>query len=275
MNNDNLCKLNILDSTSLDHVKYYMVPYLLPKNTVDGIREYQYFGLGEEKFEKNFESFSYKINQYGFREERNETTIDAGAFGCSFTFGQGLPGHKLWHQIIANNLNKTIYNFGIPGCSAQTVLDIFCIVSKHIKMKNALILLPPYNRFQLAKYNANNNLFLLSCIPGHAGLLNKELGIDESEFYKIFPDEEFVKSFKNSVYLAEHIAKQRNISISISSWDLQTYNLLLSMNFSNARIMPQWTSPPNISNDRARDGRHPGLEHQKLHALKFAPFLTN
>lgn len=271
---NSLCELNLLDSASLNDVKYYMTPNLLPKNAPDGIREYRYFGLEEEKHEQSFEPFLYKINQYGFREERNEVIIDVGAFGCSFTFGQGLPAHKLWHQIIASDLNKTIYNFGIPGCSAQTVLDIFCIVSKHIKMKNALILLPPYNRFQIAKYNSDNKLSLLSGIPGHTGLYNKALGVDESEVYKILPDEEFVKTFKNSIYQAEYLAKKRNIQIGISSWDRMTYDLLLNMKLSTAKLMPCWQTPNELKKDLARDGRHPGIEHHKLHAINFMPFVV-
>jgi hypothetical protein len=268
-----LCKINILDSTTLDDVKFYMTPTLLPNHNLNYVREYKYFGLEEEKFESHFEPFTYKINQYGFREERVDQEIDTGAFGCSFTFGQGLPSNSLWHQIIAEKCNQKIFNFGVPGCSAQSILEIFCIVSKHIKMRNALILLPSYNRMQIAKINPSNRISLLTCIPSHSSIFNKDCGLVESDVYKVLPDEEFIKDIKNSIYIAEHIAKLRNINLSVSTWDKDTYGILEKMRFSNIQLMPQWSSAPELVKDRARDGRHPGLEHHKVHALKFLPFV--
>ena len=271
---NDLCKLNILDSSSMDDVKYYMAPNVLPNRSSTVITSYEYFGKEEDKFAQGFEKFDYKINQYGFREERDDKEIDAGAFGCSFTFGQALPNYRLWHQVLATTLNKTIYNYGVPGSSAQTICDIFCIVSKHVKMRNALVLLPPYFRFQLTKYYPYNNLTFSACIPGHAGAYNKAAGIDESEFYKITPEEEFIKTFKNSVYQMEHIAKLRGINIGITSWDLKTSEVLNKMKLSYAKRMPDWYTPNEITNDRARDGLHPGIEHHKLFADKFKPFVV-
>jgi hypothetical protein len=38
--------------------------------------------------------------------------------------------------------------------------------------------------------------------------------------------------------------------------------------------MPDWYTPDEIANDRARDGLHPGIEHHKLFADKFKPFVV-
>jgi len=274
-----LCKINLFDSASIQDVKNYTRHepahrrWVNDEKNATGFLEYQYYGLDEEKYEHKFEKFTYVINEYGFREERISQSIDCGAFGCSFTFGQGLPKNALWHQIIAREQNKTIFNFGISGASIQSILDIFCIVSKHIKMQSALVLLPSYNRFQLAKTNPWGKISLLSVIPGHKSIFNQNCDIDETTFYKILPDEEFVKNLKNSVYQAEHLAKARNIKLSISSWDLTTYVFLQSLNLNNAKLMPCWITPHDLVNDRARDGRHPGIGHHNFHAIKFAPFI--
>jgi len=271
---DTLCKLNLYNSSSLDDVKHYMTPPLVSSTASDVMKEYQFYGLDEEKYADKFEKFNYKINQYGFREENLSNQTDAGAFGCSYTFGQGLPYHALWHQIIAQHKNKRIMNFGVPGSSIQSIIDIFCIVTQHVKMNYAFILLPSYNRFQIAKTYKSDRINLLSCIPSHRGVYNSLCGVDESDFYKITPDEEFVKNTKNSLYLAEHLSKLRNIKLLISSWDRKTHNILSNMNFSsNISIMPEWTTPPELVSDKARDNRHPGYGHHKFHALKFMPYM--
>lgn len=278
---ETLCKLNLFNSSSLSDVRHYMTPPHLrgydsriSELSYNSVKEYQFYGLDEEKNADKFEKFSYILNYYGFREETVSDLVDGGAFGCSFTFGQGLPNHALYHQIIARTKNKRVMNFGVPGASIQSIIDIFCIVTKHIKMNYAFILLPSYNRFQIAKQTHPDKLNFLSCIPSHKGIFNNLCGVFEPEFYKITPDEEFIKDTKNSLYLAEHLAKLRNIKLSISSWDRQTYNILNNMNFSSGiHILPEWTTPPELESDKARDNRHPGYEHHKVHALKFMSFM--
>lgn len=269
---DMLCKLNVLDSQSLDDVKFYMSPAILPDRTKNTNIEYDFFNYSKESVNVDkFIPFNYKINQYGFRNEDFPDNAEVGAFGCSFTFGQGLPFDLIWHQHIAKKIGKTVLNFGIPGASIQTICDVFCIVTKHIKLNKALILFPTYNRLQVANVK-DNNLNLLTCIPNHKGVWNQSCDIDEEIFFKVIPDEEMIKNVKNSIYLIEHVAKVRNIKLAISSWDKQTYNLLKKMNFNYLQLMPEWMTTANMVGDKARDGSHPGLKHHDFFGLRFYPY---
>lgn len=260
-----LLRHNPFDSESLDDVKYYTHNFGVTRQ-----REFQYFGREEEENKHLWKhgDFRYKLNEYGFRFENCQASVDVGAFGCSYTFGQALPTEMLWHTLIGKKLGKTVCNFGISGAGILTILDIFCIVSKHIKMKDALFLLPTLERMQIAKCNQDKNFAMLNVIPGHKSLFNEAYDFDGSELYKYLPEEELIKQIKNSLHFAEIIAKDRNINMYISTWDNFTYHVLKSIRFKHIKMLPLWWSQQDIINDKARDNRHPGPAHHQVFAHK-------
>lgn len=273
---NSLLKLNISNSKSLDDVKYYMSKALLPDRFQKDVVEYDVFGIEEKKSSNwKYPDFTYKINQYGFRIENISDSCNIGAFGCSYTFGQGLPLEMTWSKLIEEETKTKVLNFGVPGISLISVLDIFCIVTKHIKMQYAVILLPSYSRFQVAKYNKKNELGILSCIPGSPGFYNSSYGIDEENIFKNLIEDDLVKQTKNSLYHAELIAESRNINLLISSWDRPTHELLQQMHFRYIKLLPPWSSRQDFINDKARDNRHPGPKHHISFSEQILPFLKN
>ena len=74
-----------------------------------------------EKYNWIGSCIEYKFNSEGFRSQEFKSDAPAIAvFGCSHTQGIGLPYNQLWHQHLANRLNKSVFNFGIGGASADT-----------------------------------------------------------------------------------------------------------------------------------------------------------
>lgn len=263
--NGSLCKLNVLDSDTLDDLKYYMPPVLAEADLKTDMVEYEYFGKDEKENSGGwtYPAFSYRLNQYGFRQEGISKEADIGAFGCSYTFGQGMPAHMLYHNLIASKFNKSVLNFGIPGASILSIVDVFCIVTKHTKIKTAIMLLPPVDRIQIAKYNEENKLAMLTLLPNNRSLHNRSYGIEEHEFFKVLPEDEIVKQAKNAIYMAELVAKVRDIKLYISAWEYHTHQFLKRMSFNYITLLPQWHNTPKMKNDLARDGRHPGPMHHE------------
>jgi len=274
MNEQSLLNLNTLDSKSMDEVK----PYILSSryNKKDMV-EYQFFGSGEEENLHKWKHghFTYRLNHYGFRIEGQDTETDIGAFGCSYTFGQGLPVEMLWHKLLGEKLNKRTMNFGVTGASIVSILDIFNIVSKHVKMKSAVMLLPSCHRVQIAKIHPEMGLALLNCNPNHNSLLNKSFDYDEADIWKILPDEEIYKQMKNALFQSEMLARMRGINVYISSWDDLTYQLLKKINFSYIKLLPVWYSRQDMIGDHARDGRHPGPFHHQFFCDQILPLVSN
>lgn len=269
-----LINLNIFNSKSLKDV-YFYIPQSLKYYIDNNIREFKYFGEGEEdNLDKwKFEDFTYKIDDYGFRIENTESTF--GVFGCSYTFGQGLPVYMTWHNILSKRINENILNFGIPGASISTIADIFCIVTKHVKLSKVVILLPSFERLQIAKYNKNNKIEIVDLTPGSNTKFKKFFyNIDTENLYKFLPKEEFVKKIKNSLFLIDFISAQRNIKTYITSWSADTYNVIKNINFDSIDILPvQWINPTTDNLDLARDNRHPGPNNHAFFAESISHYI--
>lgn len=264
---DSFAKLNLLDSNDITDVHHYSK--LESKQSGDTDSEtitYDFCSLDDIKHADSWphEHFDYKLNKHGFRFGEIPVEADMAAFGCSFTFGTGLPEHMIWHNILAKERNETCLNFGIGGASIKTITDVFCIVSKHIKIKKAIFLLPSIPRIQLAKkHPVSNEIDYLSVIPGHDSKLCKYYDIDSHNFYKYLPEEEMYKITRDHIYLTELLASIRGIEVYYSSWDPDTYAFLKQINFNHGKLLPNWWTPLHLIGETARDKSHPGPAHHK------------
>jgi hypothetical protein len=62
--------------------------------------------------------FTYEFNSHGFRSrEINLSHPGFAVFGCSFTFGIGLPNYELYHTYINHAIKIPVDNFGVLGAS--------------------------------------------------------------------------------------------------------------------------------------------------------------
>lgn len=266
-------ELNLTNSSSLHDVRYYTFNEGSLDIKLGETQTFEYMGVNDIKNASTWEHehFAYTLNHYGFRMQNVPETVDIGAFGCSFTFGTGMPESGMWHYLLGKKQNKAVANFGIAGVSANSVLDIFLIVSKHVKIKQAVFLLPSFQRFQIAKTNdSDNQIYCLNLIPNHNSKLCECYGIDSNLIYKALPEEQFLMEVRNKIYLAEHIAQQRNIQLYFTTWDLKSYNFLKLLNLKYAKLLPEWYHPVELGNDVARDGYHPGFKLNNFFADKIA-----
>jgi hypothetical protein len=195
-------------------------------------------------------------------------------FGCSFTFGYGLPVSGLWHTLLGQTLNQSVANFGINGLSATSAIDVFLIASNHIKIKKAIFLLPQFERYQITKTDVSTGeINYLNIIPNHNSRLCNCYGVDSEQIYKAVPEEQMFRDVRNSLYIAEHIANQRNIDVYVSTWSNKSYKLLEQMNFSHMKLLPEWRHPTEIGIDVARDGKHPGFKLNQYFANLITPHI--
>lgn len=263
--NEDFTSLNLLNSKSLTDVRRY--------STTDWGNDFtgyttDFFGQDDmthaDKW--SYQQFDYVINHYGFRGGPIPNETNLAAFGCSFTFGSGLPDYMLWHDILAKEINVPCVNFGQPTCSIESIVDIFLIISKHVKMKHAVILLPSISRLQIAKKHPDYDFVsYLNVMPTYISKINEMFGVDVDNIYRGIPDEEIYKVCKNQLYLLDHIASERGINVYLSSWDSETYNFIQQLNL-KAVILPEWKSPSLefANTDLARDCKHPGPKHHQL-----------
>ncbi len=154
--------VNLLDSESLDDVTGYTKTEHV--TWTDEPYRIDFASRGEIEHASTWKgpNFDYYFNKLGFRfSDDIPSSIDIGAFGCSFTAGLGLPDNYLWHNLLASELQLTSLNFGVSGASAKSITDLFLIVSKHIQMKHAVFLLPSYNRMQIGIKHMKKDIIII------------------------------------------------------------------------------------------------------------------
>jgi len=118
----------------------------------------KYTDLAEKENSKRFESkykesqFHYLISNYGnrTREGKNNINGDVVAFGCSFTFGIGVPEEYTWISLLSQKLGINNYvNLGHPGSSISKIVRVFKNYIKFYRPKLCIFLLPHMGREEL------------------------------------------------------------------------------------------------------------------------------
>lgn len=264
---DSFAQFNLLDSSNILDVRYFTANEIKAQSIKpDGVTIFDFYSMADLNCADKWphDQFDYRMNYLGFRMEEVPKEVDIAVFGCSFTFGLGLPKEMLWHSLLSKELNQTCLNFGLAGASVKTIIDIFLIVSKHIKIKKAIFLLPTFTRMQVAKHNQlSNTVQNLSAIPGHESQLCIAYGIDTHNLFKSVPNEELFKIAKNEIYLAEYIAKDRGIETYFGAWEEESAGFLSLMDLKHSTKLPAWYTPAECVGDLARDQMHPGPKHHQ------------
>jgi hypothetical protein len=93
-------------------------------------------------------SNEYSYNSNGYRSPEFVKNTDLVFSGCSFTHGDGVDESMIWGSTVANNLNVSYANLGVPGASCyQIVRNLFNYFKTYGNPKTVLCLFPDLNRF--------------------------------------------------------------------------------------------------------------------------------
>jgi hypothetical protein len=272
----NLAKTNFFKPSSINDIKKLTVVTTRQDLMVTDVTQVKHFSPAEffnyESWE--YEDFDYTISELGLRGSTLPNNVDLAAFGCSFTFGQALPINMLWHDILSKQLNLSAYNFGQPASNVKSIADTFALLIKHVKMKHAIFLLPPFHRLQIAaKSKHADEVELVPLIPNYKSRLETNFEVDGKLIYTAITDEEMLKTFKDSIYLIEELGVQAGIKTYFSSWCNDTYEFMTYMKFNDGVLLPGWTSLVELQDDFARDKLHPGPKHHQKWANEIVEYI--
>lgn len=219
------------------------------------------------------------------------------AFGCSHTYGYGLPdvvqymnskeiyptkfgenynfGSKLaWPQLLADKLNLTCYNYGCCGANSKEVVWIFTQCLQHNMISNrdtVTILWPAFARTGIFHYDG--------CVPSDRQWLDK-LDKKDTVFYTDYYDEyDFAIQRWREIILVDLICKERGINCyhGLVNKELTPKEVGLESLTKNMNIdFTPMDAPGNSSSwiiDKALDGDHHGVGSHKLIADKWNTFI--
>ena len=155
--------------------------YKLEKNIIDyykkDIENYKGKWLGTDNptnWEKNKQNhqgssdfvywennpITYEFNNHQFRTPDDFNTEDEGIIflGCSHTSGIGLHWNQTWVHHICKRYKRKAWNLAIGGMGIQTCyrnLTIWTQKERRLKAKKVLLLIPHFERWELASYARN------------------------------------------------------------------------------------------------------------------------
>jgi len=198
---------------------------------------------------KEYEDFSYTINDIGFRDEYPEAKKSVlGFFGCSFTFGEGLPSEKNFPRLLSNDLNMPMLNLGMPGTGAHRIYLTMVAASNIWNIDTAIVTLPNFSRFHYVDNNGN----FTSIVPPHP-IQPQEVEKVRRSIVKTFSENYLMSQTRDAVQNIIILAKLKGIKLILGSWDMSNC-LMIKECFKYESINYKY----NLRLETARDNIHPG-----------------
>lgn len=204
--------------------------------------------------------FSYHINDIGFRDLYPDPSTKnvMGFFGCSCTFGEGLPTEDLFVTHISKHFNKPCLNLGQPGASASRIALVFAAASRVWDINTAVITFPNWSRFlYVSSENCMHNVLPPNRTqPEEAEKIRMSL-------IKDFSDQHLMFSFKDAVCYIIATAREKNIKIYFGSWDSESIEIIKSITRYESLVYNL-----DLTSETARDKVHPGPRASLRYAKK-------
>jgi len=209
----------------------------------------------------NYKEFSYNINDIGFRDDYPgmlEPCI--GYFGCSCTFGEGLPTEETFFHIISNELGYRSLNLGMLGTGVDRIHMTFAAAANIWNIKIAVITLPNHSRISYTDKNGE----IVNINPPNTPSVsdeNKKLADPiriQSLYTKHFNNEYFYAHAKDHIQGIINVAKLNDIKLILGTWSSTTERLIQKCFNYNSIMLDH--------GDKARDNLHPGKISNKQYA---------
>jgi hypothetical protein len=232
------------------------------------------------------EEVDYYINEYGARGDWSLETfkpehINIAVFGCSFTFGTGLPESKIWAAQVQKNLpanrHINLINLGFPGGCITKSLKLFTYLTDVCKVDLAIFLLPTHWREEYPVfYTLETPVRYANLIPDFKTTQMYDVW---ETFYKYSTEGTRLYDAIKNIKHIELVAKANKVETYYSSWDESLLNTI-KPHIGKRQSLPYFKFienmlGPHLSNKYARDGSHPGLATQDLFAKEVVDHLIS
>lgn len=208
-------------------------------------------------------NFKYFHNKNGFRDSDENFDSDILCFGCSVTYGVGVPETHRWTDILKKELNVKLNNLGVPGLSLTDILILYLGITKFVKPKYCIFLIPDFRREIFSKINDITGDFYF-----FNGFDNYKISWNQTKFpveynicknYYSIPISYHIDKFVNSVHTLLMFAENHNTKIILGSWCSSTDQILRNIkinNFKNSALLR------HIKTDKlGRDLVHCGIQY--------------
>lgn len=222
----------------------------------------------------NISDIDYEINQYGYRTSKMTNNIfkenNIACFGCSNTFGTGLPWEETWPSVLNKLLGEdwSVKNYGVIAASNDMISRLIYNYTISHKPKIICCYLPEVFRMELYKEYSYDNF-----LPYGASDIEKN-NLNKWEYYrayrKIANEENSIYNFIKNYKFIEMICNLKNIKLYWGTWS--DVIILSNINFKNEILnYNNYIGHDDIEKyiDSARDNLHFGKNTHNFIANKF------
>ncbi len=209
----------------------------------------------------------YTVSDLGFRLDNPLDFITKGVsvFGCSITYGIGIPTEKTFCGQLQKLIELPVYNFGVPGAGIQKITKAFIALNNQFKLKTAIFVLPSMHRFELIGLDEFDELFTESYVPNFTPINPSRQAIYDLA-YTHFDDIHFLNETVKHTAMIKANAKANGTEVHFLTWDANLRNLasdykvkdLTKYKIVNFIEIQEKVQGLRVT-DFARDGLHPGL----------------
>lgn len=226
-----------------------------------------------------YNTFEYFLNELGFRGHTCppvESKQNIAFFGCSFTFGIGLPEEDHFVKMINDNFGITTFNFGIPGGGIPKIARVFEALCRFQKLNIAIFNLPHVGRIEYpfvygnekGDFTISNMILNHNHVSPYEDVVRVKLADTLSDLYL---KQEYVR---NLAYI-EHVASIYNVKVGFTSWDIPAHDLISTYFIDDPeKVLPWFQYVEYDGKNRARDGAHPGKQSSVVFVKKVTPYIN-
>lgn len=221
--------------------------------------------------------FTYESNSTGFRDTEILTDVDICYYGCSVTFGAGVPIEARFSNVLDKKMNYKSNNFAISGIGNYEIFKLFLVTSRFINMKKAVIVFPDIHRLTLPLAWESKEVCYTRFHPNYYDLYEDKNVRKICKNYYSLPEIFYYDRFLTDLESIIEIAKLKNIELYISSWRVDIDLLKeLTKNHSHVKIIDVM-----ILDNKGRDcviqhvGAHPGIDAHNHYAELIAKLIKS
>lgn len=214
--------------------------------------------------EKQFQNkLSYIQNEFGFRDKDILFDVDICYYGCSVTYGAGVPLESRYTNLIDEKKAFISNNFGINGAGLDDICQLFISTSNFIKTKKAFILIPDSLRWVVPIGDRVEDTIYKFAFVNYDKVYS-----DQSSLYRLskeifsLPVSIHDERMRVSLEIIVTWAKHKNIDLYVGTWSPSTHTLINSLSIPNLKFIDSQFD----LDGQAYDGSHPGEEAHKRYA---------
>lgn len=193
--------------------------------------------------------FKETWNSTGMRQAHEiAQEVDCCFYGCSVTWGAGVPDSAVWVNQLARSMGWTYNNFAISALSQEECANLFMVTSRMIKMHTAIFMLP--DRARITQAFSQDSQLKFRCIAGAVDKQSNDLAQFQKDYLSL-PNEFFYDRVLRNLEIIARLAELQGIRVFVSTWNglLPKVHNLYSVEVLSGGL-----------GEGGRDKRHPGCQ---------------